>query len=188
LRGARRHPDPATPVRRLMASRTAFVARPYRSPIAAGSWSTSAGRSRGPSILRWGGARFGKPQLQPPSRRNPNQKEAFMITFLALAASAALTNAAPSIDGNRETVQMAVEYGDLNLATASGQRRLNYRIEAAAQAICGSAEHLDLRALTANEECRAGVRASAKPQVEIAIAKARQSTAVAAASSLVGGQ
>jgi len=111
-----------------------------------------------------------------------------MITFLALAASAALTNAAPSIDGNRETVQMAVEYGDLNLATASGQRRLNYRIEAAAQAICGSAEHLDLRALTANEECRAGVRASAKPQVEIAIAKARQSTAVAAASSLVGCQ
>jgi UrcA family protein len=111
-----------------------------------------------------------------------------MITFLALAASAALTNAAPSIDGNRETVQMAVEYGDLNLATAGGQRRLDRRIESAARTICGSYDRLDLHARTAFDECRAGVLASAKPQVEIAIAKARQSTAVAAASSLVGGQ
>jgi len=111
-----------------------------------------------------------------------------MITFLALAASAALTNATPSLDGNRETIQMRVDYSDLNLATASGQRRLNWRIEAAARNICGSFERLDLRAMTAYNQCRSGVLASAKPQVEVAVAKARQSTAVAAASSLIGAK
>ena len=111
-----------------------------------------------------------------------------MITFLALAASAALVGATPSIDGNRETIQMTVDYSDLNLATAKGMRRLSDRIEAAGQTICGSPNRLDLSAQAANNECRAGVRASAQPQVEVAVARARQNTAVAAAIVLVGAK
>ena len=108
-----------------------------------------------------------------------------MVVFLAMAASAALTNPAPRVDGNRETVQMTIEYGDLNLATAKGMRILDQRIEAAASDICGSYTRLDLSAKTANDECRAGVVNSARWQVEVAVTRARQNMAMAAAGSLV---
>ena len=111
-----------------------------------------------------------------------------MIIFLVMAASVALTSPAPPVDGNRETVQMTVDYGDLNLATAKGRRVLDSRIEAAATNICGSVNWLDLGAKAANDECRAGVRASAGPQVEVALARARQNAALAAAASLVGSK
>ena len=107
-----------------------------------------------------------------------------MIIFLVMAASAALINPAPPVDGNRETVQMTIEYSDLNLATAKGMRILDQRIKAAASDICGSYTRLDLSAKTANDECRAGVVNSSRSQVELAVARARQDMAMAAAGSL----
>ncbi len=57
---------------------------------------------------------------------------------LALAATALAPNALPALAAEGESI--AVQYSDLNLASAEGQRVLDRRLERAARNVCGMDE------------------------------------------------
>ncbi len=92
---------------------------------------------------------------------------AFALPFAAMAA--------PS--GGQS---VAVRYTDLNLASDAGTRTLQARIDRAARAVCGSADIRDLSAMSEIQNCRQVALNSAAPQVEVAIAQARNGRAFAA--------
>ncbi len=91
----------------------------------------------------------------------------FAITqnkFAAFALAATLTALPLTAQANDVTVneegraQTAMAYGDLNLATAEGKRRLAARLERAADAVCGvNRGTRDLAARTAAANCRRDV-------------------------------
>lgn len=61
-----------------------------------------------------------------------------MNTLLGLAAAtAALMTIAPAVAAPEETRQIKVQYGDLNLASAQGQKVLERRLTSAAREVCG---------------------------------------------------
>jgi UrcA family protein len=66
------------------------------------------------------------------------------------------------------TVSGEVKFGDLNLKSDSGVATLNARVEAEGKRICASATSDSER-----RTCMSAVQASAKPEVDKAIAKAR---------------
>ena len=86
---------------------------------------------------------------------------------LMIVAAGALTMAGAATA--ESLPQAKVFHGDLNLATASGQKTLAGRIEQAGEKICGSESVVDLDRRMMISECRAAVRDSAKPQVREAI-------------------
>lgn len=86
---------------------------------------------------------------------------------LMIVAAGALTMASAATA--ESLPQAKVFYGDLNLATAVGQKMLQTRIERAGRRICGTDFVLDHDQQRLVGECRAAVRDSAKPQVREAI-------------------
>lgn len=105
-----------------------------------------------------------------------------MSTFYVLpAVLVAAAIASPAAAGDRvETVTVAVETHDLDLAEPDAQRRLKHRVTAAINEVC-SYGRLDLRAARRASECRALARARAGAQVRFAIAQARLNKARLAA-------
>jgi UrcA family protein len=57
--------------------------------------------------------------------------------------------------GDGDVPQIAVHYGDLNLATDEGAARLHGRIRAAAKLVCPDADSRDLYAVSQARECQA---------------------------------
>ncbi len=95
-----------------------------------------------------------------------------MIKSSILAALAAITLAAPVAASKPvDTVSVTVLHGDLNLADAKAQRRLESRVRSAINKIC-TAPRFDLRAARHAYECRTRALAAAEAQVRTAIALA----------------
>ena len=83
-------------------------------------------------------------------------------TFLALAAAAAATLAAPAV---AQGDSVTIGYGDLNLTSQAGRTALDQRIDGAARQLCGGASPLELKRVALGRACRAGVLADARAQL-----------------------
>lgn len=83
-----------------------------------------------------------------------------VLPALALAA------ATPAL---AETASIAVPYGDLDLTKDAGRKALDQRIARAATRLCGTVGARDLVRIAAHKACVAEARASAAPQVELAL-------------------
>ena len=66
-----------------------------------------------------------------------------------------------------------VRYGDLNLASAAGQARLESRIASAIDNVCPAGFALDLNAAAQSNACKVSALADARSQMDEAIAQAR---------------
>ena len=84
------------------------------------------------------------------------------IVLPALALSLAAPAAA-------ETASIAVPYGDLDLTKEADRKTLDARIARAATRLCGAVGARDLVRIAAHKACVAEARASAAPQVELAL-------------------
>lgn len=87
--------------------------------------------------------------------------------FMRLVLPAfALAFAAPAL---AQPVSIAVPYGDLDLTRDAGRKVLDARITRAANRICGTGGARELVRIAAHKACIAEARASAAPQVELAL-------------------
>lgn len=92
---------------------------------------------------------------------------------------ACLMSGAPAL-ATPDDRSTSVKIGDLDLATASGQRMLDVRVARAARMVCDGIFSRDLRTMSEATACRRTAIANARPQVEQAIASARNGTVYAA--------
>ncbi len=103
-----------------------------------------------------------------------------MTIFRKCAAVAALLVALP-VSAAETVPSIALSYADLDLRLPAARQILNRRINAAADAVCGSRYEHDLVTNMAIRHCIEQARASARPQVELAVARASNATRVATA-------
>ncbi|TRW18184.1 UrcA family protein [Glacieibacterium frigidum] len=96
---------------------------------------------------------------------------------LLLALAAVVSLGAPAI---AQPVSIVVGTADLNLASATGQTRLDRRIARAAEAACGAASTIDLVGQKRVRDCRVAAVASAAPQRDAVLALAPVAVASAA--------
>jgi UrcA family protein len=97
-----------------------------------------------------------------------------MKTFLSLAMAAAAISASPA---GAHTIQISddgryrisVPYGDLNLASPAGVQRLEGRLKAATNAVCGTPRAMGLAEAREVGACRRNVRDVARPQMALAL-------------------
>lgn len=94
------------------------------------------------------------------------------VSIAAAFASAVASGAATAAPA-RDIVAMDVRYGDLNLASESGEQRLITRVRSAAAHVCGRAGSNGIRANTQVKECRSAAIADANREVTRAVAAAR---------------
>ena len=78
-----------------------------------------------------------------------------------------------------------VRYSDLDLTSSSDQTRLATRVRKAAYRICGQFSPLDLPIAKQAYECHGVALNGARPQMDSAIAAARNGTQVAALSAVI---
>ena len=83
---------------------------------------------------------------------------------IAAAISVALSSiaAAPAA---AQDAQVAIHYGDLDLATPAGTEVLGERIEAGVNAVCDRPDIRNLKAMAAWEQCRDAALTSAADQL-----------------------
>jgi len=103
------------------------------------------------------------------------------IRFASLALAAALVSApafaAPAADG----MSRSVHFADLDLSTDAGAAALHNRVRYAARMVCGGdVDQRDLTRVNVVEACRKVAMASAEPQVQLALAGARDGRQLAA--------
>jgi UrcA family protein len=96
-----------------------------------------------------------------------------MAAMMAAALAAPAMAAGPGYEESRVRVQTA----DLDLATASGQRALERRVEMALSRLCGMPVFHTRDELDALDACRADALKAAAPQIDAA--RARQAVTVA---------
>ena len=87
------------------------------------------------------------------------------VTFLA-AGVASLMIASSAFAAAPGAPTARVSYGDLNLATPAGAARLEARLRAASESVCGRAGFRDLAAMSLEHACVARALAGALAQVE----------------------
>lgn len=106
----------------------------------------------------------------------------FVRTSVSVALSAAFLVAAPAVaapDGQSAVVRTA----GLDLSNDSGVQALQSRIARAAKFVCGDPNSLDLPAVKESVDCRKVAMDGTVPQVQLAIAQARQGKAYVVADS-----
>lgn len=101
-----------------------------------------------------------------------------MLKLISLAAVAAsLTTAAvagaPVADGTAERPLATIQYKDLDLATAAGQRTLKNRVAAAKRATCRTLVITGTRLSAPDSECEASFHEIVDAPIKAAIAKAQ---------------
>ena len=94
-----------------------------------------------------------------------------LVTAAAIKAVPAIAEPLPS-----NVAVSVVQTADLDLASASGQRRLEVRLARAAREVCGLASDVDLAGKNEVRECRNAVLAKAHAQVQHADAAGRATT------------
>lgn len=85
------------------------------------------------------------------------------IVFTGIAAPAAAADVAVPA----ETISIAVEYGDLDVASPAGAAELDQRIDAAASKVCHKPDIRSVKAMAAWEECKATAKADAMEQLSV---------------------
>jgi len=95
-----------------------------------------------------------------------------MFRMLSALASVAAASAVmvPTASIAQDGTSVVVPYSDLNLASASGQDRLQRRIFSAAKNVCGDATYIALGSEALS--CRTAAVANARPAYEAAVAEA----------------
>jgi len=97
------------------------------------------------------------------------------IAILAAAAVALLPAAASAQTFGAETQTVLVPYSDINLASDTGQDRLQRRIGTAVDQVCGKRER-ELNRDAAVKRCRGAAFADAKSQVDALGTEPRRGT------------
>lgn len=100
----------------------------------------------------------------------------FVRTSVSVALSAAFLFTAPALaapDGQSAVVRTA----GLDLSSDAGVQMLQTRVVRAARYVCGAPNSLDLPAVQESDNCRKVAMDSAAPQVQLAVAEARQGKA-----------
>jgi UrcA family protein len=98
-----------------------------------------------------------------------------LIGFSALALSATAI-AAPAA---AENVSRAVEYSDLDLASTTGEKRLETRIKSAVRQICSSNQRATLTEKMLEKQCTDAAMESAMNDAKVAIANYKSDRRVA---------
>jgi UrcA family protein len=101
-----------------------------------------------------------------------------LIGFSALALSS-IAIAAPAA---AEPVSRNVEYSDLNLANAEGQKRLEARVKNAVRMICSSNHRVTLTEKQLENKCTAAATQAAMNDVKVAISNYNSNRRVASSS------
>jgi UrcA family protein len=103
-----------------------------------------------------------------------------VLPALALAA------ATPAL---AQPYSVSVPYGDLDLTKDADRKALDARITRAARKVCGTLGARDLVHIVARQDCIVAARASAAPQVELALnaANARRVAALSAKLAVFAG-
>ena len=92
---------------------------------------------------------------------------ALSVTIAAAPAKAAQSFDEVVVTGRAsDAPQAIVRYADLNLSSERGRARLDSRIDAAADMLCGRPSYDPLTIVSAIKACHSTVQASAKPQVK----------------------
>jgi len=93
-------------------------------------------------------------------RENMRQARArtVMLASCILVVGSSMTHAAPAA---RDVPSVAVQYGDLNLATEEGAHRLYGRIATAAHKVCERQNSRDLQTFAATKTCESAAIARA---------------------------
>lgn len=104
----------------------------------------------------------------------------FAAALIALAASTGPASAAQDRDVTilaptlpSDVLVRVVRYGDLNLASAAGQARLERRVQTAVDAVCPAGFVLDLGAAAHANACKVAAYEDARSQMDEVIARAR---------------
>jgi UrcA family protein len=96
-----------------------------------------------------------------------------MLKTLSALAAVAVASAlvVPTVSQAQDTQSVRVSYADLNLASNTGQAKLQQRIDYAAKYVCeGDLSNIDY--VSAIYACRADAVAGARPAFEAAVAEA----------------
>ena len=107
-----------------------------------------------------------------------------MKTLLALVVATAALSASPA---TAHTIQVSddgryrisVPYGDLNLASPAGVRKLENRLKAAARSVCGAPTAIGFAEARAVGDCRRDILEVARPQMTLALNRGKGSIALA---------
>ena len=94
--------------------------------------------------------------------------KAVILSAVLLSINGSIAGAAERILVSRE-----VSFAGLDLASAQGKALLDQRIHIAVRAICGSTNGRSLTEKMEQDRCARAAVASTLPQVELAVAKAR---------------
>src|SRR5688572_11742918 len=101
-----------------------------------------------------------------PDRPAPRQiPEAPMLARSLLFAMVAGFLPVPALASTVETRSLDVSYADLDLSNPDGAVKLDRRVKAAANAVCGRADARDLRLARSVAACRKDALARATPKV-----------------------
>ncbi len=115
-------------------------------------------------------------------------KTLLLSAALALAAGlGSAAQAAPGEDVNvlgqrpsDDRITTRVGYGDLDLATAPGQRRLHWRVSGAVARVCAPLDGMHFQVTL--HECRTFAWNGARPQMALAVRRAQEMAATGSSS------
>ena len=94
-------------------------------------------------------------------------RKSIVTVLAALAFTGVTAPAAANVAAPAETVSVAVEYGDLDIATPDGAAVLDQRVDAAASKVCEKPDVRSVKLMAAWEECKATAKADAMEQISV---------------------
>lgn len=103
-----------------------------------------------------------------------------MVSFKTIALSSAAALLAVSAPAMADVNTRQVEYRDLDLSSAAGQKRLTTRIKSAVKSVCGDPRALSLDEKQDFARCQRDALESAMPKVERTIARYKETKRLAA--------
>ena len=107
-------------------------------------------------------------------------KQTLKIIAVSALITAALIKGVPALAEPAGSASAVVSTSDLDLASESGQQRLEQRLTIAAHEVCDTASAVDLKAVNAERDCRASVIAAAREKArEIVAENSRSNITVA---------
>lgn len=118
------------------------------------------------------------------------------IKIFAIAGVASATAYTPLLLANElgetpapysEQVEVAIPFGDLNLATADGQEKLRSRVKAASRKLCNRvlSKTLPLYGDIQRRQCVDQAALYAEPQIQLAIVRSRSRPDLAASTRMI---
>lgn len=103
-----------------------------------------------------------------------------MVSFKTIALTTAAALLAASAPAMAEIKSKPVQYSDLDLSSAAGQKRLATRIKSAVKSVCGSSRTISLAEKLDHERCKRDALESALPKADRTIARYKETKRMAA--------